>query len=1714
MSDPRSSVAIRPIKPARWQVAAIAALTVLLATLTAPVLTQSSGPVAVVTGPITLADQPLFTGGNLPPIVMLNITKDQQLFKKAYNDYSDLNGDGQIETTYRHSIDYYGYFDPRKCYSYVPGSKRFEPTRVSDSKLCGGNPEWSGNFLNWATMTRIDVVRKILYGGLRSPNRASGSGDGDGLNDGDTSYSTVLERSFLPTDAHAFVKVYNPADPNSDGTPLEQLTPFSNVINTTTSTTAAAINTSDRQYYVASMTGITDGAIVEACRTGSSDCVRGTARNIGSNNFYLRSITSLNLSGSGSAITNWTIKVLSNQGISICNATLGSGSGSNEVSETNQNLPRMRVARGNHALWNANERWQCYWSEEKSASNGNVYGSSGLPASSSNPSRATQGLVDGSGGVSGARGDYFVRVKACANGLADGAERCEGYPGAPNYPKPIGLLQTYGENDRIRFGLLTGSYRKNTSGGVLRKNAGPLDDEIDTQTGVFISLSASGTAARPAPGEPTLTVSGGGLIDTLNRLRISGYRYDDGTFFNSSVNDDQCPFQMTDISDDRCRSWGNPMAEVYYETLRYLGGQTSATSAFNADDSAIIPGMKRATWPSDRRMILSDKNYCAPLKVLVFNAAVSTNEDPSQMGGLSFLQGSPASVAYLTQRVGDQEGLGGSFFFGKSSATGTTDSGYELCTAKSMTGNGLGDVFGLCPEGPSLGGSYLIAGLANHVRVNRVRTDLDANLKPDDKTSLKVETFGVALASNTPQIPIYAPGDNPATTEPRIVLQPAYRLDLGSGRVGGGALVEMNVINTWRSGQKVGGRLMLSWEDSEQGGDYDMDVWGLLEYEADFTAGTLRVRTRAIHQATANPQGFGYIVSGTTQDGPHFHSGVLGFNFAEALRLNVQAAPTGRLNSNGGCAGCQAGDDWSEVRYAIASPGSAGRKLNDPLWYAAKYGGFKDIVSQNNRPDDAREWDTINNRTNEPGADGLPDNYAMVTNPLVLEQALDRIFGNLAQRGSASALSTDTQRIVTDAWVFQASFDSGTWSGDLQALRVSPATTAGGLPTVATSASWSAASQLGTNLNPDQRVILTWNRGTVQPRGVPFRWPGNPAGPSTGDLSPSQVYALTPTATEAPTLTQTQRYAVGADRLAWLRGDRRLEGTGASQLRVRGHTVLGDIVNAAPAYVAAPNAGYADPDYLSFRNTWANRKPMVYVGANDGMLHGFYAPKPNSQGVLPADAGREALAYVPGRVYDKLARLTARDYTHRFSVDGSPTVADAKIHGQWRTLLVGGLGAGGQGLYALDVTDPNQFSEANAANLVRWEFSDADDRDLGYVFGKPLIRKMANGKWYAIVSTGVNHNENDGNTSGASGNDTPGRGALLIIDLEGPGNGSWTKGTNYFELTVPVGASSAPTWLGTPNDADLTGDGKVDYLYAGDLQGNVWKFDVQSADPSLWGSGAKIERLFTAHGGNYLQPITQPPQITVGPGFHGMMVLVGTGMFISTQDVSPPGPAYRRQQIYGLWDRNNGSGATCASGCPTAQISTSSLFEHQYVASETVNGEVYSMLEVTGADKPSYYLDPSTVPSGQPSHNGWTLALKDWAIGERIAWPMQLVSGFLYASSLIPSEVSSCGGDTRGAEYLLDPLYGGRLKSGSFDVNRDGKILRADASSNQDTFVVGQQNVFASRRLVSGSAVQTTFMHTDQTTVGIANSTALATQANVYPGIGYGRIGWREILAD
>ena len=316
----------------------------------------------------------------------------------------------------------------------------------------------------------------------------------------------------------------------------------------------------------------------------------------------------------------------------------------------------------------------------------------------------------------------------------------------------------------------------------------------------------------------------------------------------------------------------------------------------------------------------------------------------------------------------------------------------------------------------------------------------------------------------------------------------------------------------------------------------------------------------------------------------------------------------------------------------------------------------------------------------------------------------------------------------------------------------------------------------------------------------------------------------------------------GEDRVSFLRGN------AVTGMRTRPYikgtatiNKLGDIVSSQPQYVSSPNFGYAEDSYADFRTDKEDRAPMIYVGANDGMLHGFSA----------AD-GTEKIAYIPSEMYRTrssqplLSKLTESNYgqianPHNYYVDGSPTVADVcamnascATSGDWKTILVGGLNGGGQGIYALNINTPANFNESNASSLVMWEFNDRQDTDadadmqygLGYTYSRPTVARICTdrvngssmvpkacdddkGRWVVIFGNGYNNSEADGYAS------TSGHAILYVLDA--------LTGSVIKKINTKTGSSSIPNGLATPAAVDVDGDDYVDYVYAGDLLGNMWK---------------------------------------------------------------------------------------------------------------------------------------------------------------------------------------------------------------------------------------------------------------------------------------------------
>ncbi|MDN3639512.1 PilC/PilY family type IV pilus protein [Simiduia curdlanivorans] len=1282
---------------------------------------------------VDLAQIPLFLSQPVVPIVMLNMSNDHQLYFKAYDDYSDLDGDGFIETTYTHTNSYYGYFDSNKCYEYNSGV--FEPRNMVDASgycnAAGVSNQWQGNFLNWATMTRVDAVRKILYGGMRST---------------DSTTETILERSFLPQDAHAFAKHYAGSD-------VARLTPF------TTVTTGNPTSTGN--------------------------------------------------------------------GLTICNST--EPASRNQKSQTVTDAPRMSVVKGNYSLWASNERWQCRWGH---GTNDNNSALSGIFAHTSSPTKSSTNGVDR---------DLTVRVKVCDAAFPE--ENCRAY--ASGALKPAGLLQEYGEEGRIHFGLLTGSYGKNKSGGVLRKNVGSMADEINVATGQFLA----------AP-------SGGSIVATLNAMRIYGYDFNGGTYHESGTNDDNCSWGLSGFTNGRCSNWGNPQAEIYAESLSYLAG---GSANFATNDSTRLTGLTTATWADP----LSADNYCAPLSIIQFNASTISYDGDE---GTTLIP--TATANSWTNAIGVAEGLvGETAFVGNSGAVNNS-----LCTAK-VLGN-LSDVRGTCPDSPRLDGSYLMAGLAYFARTN----DLRAGNSAGNQGTQKVFTYGVALAPAVPQVRLTVPGGNNV-----VSILPACRNSSIPNGGGNCALVDFKVVAQVETATTKSGRLYVNWEDSEQGGDFDQDMWGIIDYQ--LTASTLTVTTDVIADSTPNKMGFGYVISGTESDGFKVRSGIDNFTFSY-LEGGVST----------GCTNCTTANPAVTSTYIVGT--SSGVNIPPPLYYASKWGGFKD------NPDGSPRTTPVINAE--------PETYFYAQNPAELAEDLGEVLSSVAAGvGAASSVATSSTRLGTDTTLFQAKFSSLDWSGTLSALALN----ADG---EVTGTRW--VSEVDAPLPaPASRNIFTYTGSN----GVQFNW---------GNLTTAQQAILNDADSR------------GAERVDWVRG------TSVIGMRDRPARILGDIVNSNPVFAGKRDyrfdrlsAALGGTSYAAFVTAKQSRADVLYVSANDGMLHAFRASD-----------GRELFSYIPSKVYPQLLKMSQPNYgsasnPHEYSVNGQVVVGDVYVGGSWKTILVGAYGAGARGIFALDVSNPESFS----ASDVLFEFDETDDPLIGNILGELTIAPV-NDRWTVIFGNGYN---------GAGE-----RAALFVVDLADPTNSLYTK-----SIVVDNSGSNGLA----PPALLASGNGNILYAYAGDLQGRVWKFSL-SGPASSW---AMDYRLFSAVDGNgQVQAITASPVLglkSISTGQAGVMVYVGTGRYLLSSD-NAVGTTVN--SMYALADY----GATIPD--------RSSLF------AKTIATETATSRSISGDDN-SWY-------TSTPVKSGWYLDLQTPSVaavsGERIFSKAQLVYDRLIFSTFISAQ-EACG---------------------------------------------------------------------------------------------------------
>lgn len=543
--------------------------------------------------------------------------------------------------------------------------------------------------------------------------------------------------------------------------------------------------------------------------------------------------------------------------------------------------------------------------------------------------------------------------------------------------------------------------------------------------------------------------------------------------------------------------------------------------------------------------------------------------------------------------------------------------------------------------------------------------------------------------------------------------------------------------------------------------------------------------------------------------------------------------------------------------------------------------------------------------------------------------------------------------------VFKTDYEKQNWTGNVFAYPISSAAV------INTAAEWwsgGAQEHLEAQDFDSGRLIVTMkDDGTKQP----FRW---------ANLSTTQQGQIG-TSTTGPTI------------LNFVRGDRSNERT-TTIPRVRA-AVLGDIVHSRPYYL--PNNG----------------APVLFVGANDGMLHAFDADT--------AAGGDELWAYVPSMLIPNLKALagsssTSPIYTHTYFVDGGLNVGDAVISGSNKKILVGGLGAGGSGLFALDVTNPTPSTEAQAAANILWEITPSRINgsastayaSLGYTYSTPVIGKVNSGSGQSAVIIG------NGYTSSSTGP----KSTLFVINAA---DGSLIKAI--------VTSGAAAGGLSSPTCFDATGDGRIDYCYAGDIDGKLWKFDLSSTNSGSW----TATLLYTT---SPAQPITMAPAVAMHP-YGGYMVDFATGQILTAADATDTSTYY----AYGIWD-----GAPSTNSALLTQTLTAKTYTNPTTSATT-------LVRTVTANQAKWTAQPvSCVSPCVPSNYGWRVPLP--VAGERAAGDGAFIeNGRFYFTTTNPTATAShTPPQPDGDLWLmeLDYLSGSTANSPFFDLSGDMKLTNDD----------------------------------------------------------------------
>ncbi|GHU06582.1 hypothetical protein FACS1894158_13450 [Betaproteobacteria bacterium] len=658
--------------------------------------------------------------------------------------------------------------------------------------------------------------------------------------------------------------------------------------------------------------------------------------------------------------------------------------------------------------------------------------------------------------------------------------------------------------------------------------------------------------------------------------------------------------------------------------------------------------------------------------------------------------------------------------------------------------------------------------------------------------------------------------------------------------------------------------------------------------------------------------------------------------------------------------------------------------------------------------------------------------YFSAENPAAMATGISNALASVtAKMGSLAAPTvSDPNLSEGNSLIFGVSFMSGSWTGDLAGFELEADPVTG---VVTKKPVWSAKTRLDNFVSSEgheKRKIYTidTSAGAAASKLKDFFYDNLSTDDKKffelahiGGNTTDGLGGLTQLCLSGTVCITDRAAAAGANLVNFLRGDRTNEGNiGALSKYYRERTnLLGDIVNSEAVYVKGGPWEYADNGYGAYKQKQADRKAMVYVGANDGMLHAFYADGDE------AVRGQEAWAYVPGFLFPTLYKLADKYYAskHEYYVDGTPVRGDICVENcevgatgsVWKTILVGGVNRGGRGYYALDITEPEE-------PVSLWEFSSADDANLGYTYGNPVISKLADGTWVVMFTSGYNN----GNSSLPNGD---GRGYLYVLNAF-TGELILTIGTGEGGPDDPSGLAKISGYAPFPNDNNTSLR-----VYGGDLLGNVWRFDINDNIPP---PGEEAQLLATLRdAGGAIQPITTRPEISTVKDYP--VVFIGTGKLLGISDLIETD---KLQSLYAIKDqlKDGGYGDPREDGNMFIQ---QRMTNDAFGATETRNvldekGNIIGTEEVEIGDGEEDVCPPGNqyCPEGSPmisvtkrevdwnNNNGWYV---DFVYGgERVNTDVHLVQGTLAFVTNQP-QTGACVPAGKSRVYFLDYRTGGTV---------------------------------------------------------------------------------------